>query len=132
MSEFSIIDYNNARNQAQAGNVAEAYNTLQRSGAPTAAYQAIFPNATQNGQPAFQSSGGGNTNVGDLVNQITTPTVSIPSLDYTPPSSADIQGKWKEFLDRAAKDPDIVNYYQTLLDQAKGDTTLAISALEKL
>jgi hypothetical protein len=73
----------------------------------------------------------GAIDVQSLLNTITQPTVQMPGLDYTPPTSSDLQGKWNEFLDRASKDPDIVNYYKTLLDQAAGDTKLAISFLDR-
>lgn len=70
-----------------------------------------------------------NTLAGTYANNIPLPTIS--SLNFTAPSVGDISGKWQEFLQRAAKDPDIVNYYTNLLEQAKGDTQLAISYLEK-
>ncbi|MCK9370931.1 hypothetical protein M0R04_13555 [Candidatus Dojkabacteria bacterium] len=86
------------------------------------------PTSGENWQPI---GSGGNIDVNALLNQLTSPAVSVPKLDYTPPSSAELQGKWKEFLERAAKDPDIVNYYQKLLDQAAGDTRLAIDFLDR-
>ena len=73
----------------------------------------------------------------DAINQLITqtatniPVPTLPSLDLALPSGTDLDAKWREFLDRAAKDPDIVNYYQNLLDQAKGDTKLAVSFIEK-
>ena len=70
-----------------------------------------------------------NTLAGTYANNI--PLPEIKPLNFTAPSMGDISGKWQEFLDRAAKDPDIVNYYNNLLDKAKGDTNLAISFLEK-
>lgn len=70
-----------------------------------------------------------NTLVGQYSNAI--PLPSISNLNFTAPSVSDLSAKWQEFLDRAAKDPDIVTYYNNLLGQAKGDTTLAINFLEK-
>ena len=70
-----------------------------------------------------------NTLAGQYANNI--PLPQVPSLNFTAPNMGDISSKWQEFLDRAQKDPDIVTYYNNLLEQAKGDTKLAISFLEK-
>ena len=70
-----------------------------------------------------------NSLVGTYSNAIPLPTIS--GLNFTAPSVSDLSTKWQEFLDRASKDPDIVSYYNNLLGQAKGDTTLAINFLEK-
>lgn len=54
---------------------------------------------------------------------------TIPTLDFKLPT--DLDAKYKEFLDRASKDPDIIAYYKGLLDNAKGDTDLAKGFLER-
>lgn len=59
------------------------------------------------------------------------PMPSIPSLNVQFPNATDINSKWQEFLQRAQSDPDIVNYYNNLLNQAKGDTDLAISFINR-
>lgn len=59
------------------------------------------------------------------------PVPTIPSLNYTAPSVNDLDSKYTEFLNRAANDPDIVNYYNQLLQQAEGDTTIAENYLEQ-
>ena len=68
-----------------------------------------------------------------LITQTATnvPVPTISSLDWTPPTGMDMDAKWREFLTRASQDPDIINYYKTKLDEAKGDLTLAISFLDK-
>ena len=63
----------------------------------------------------------GNTPVADA---------TIPTLNFTAPSGGDMDSKYREFLDRASKDPDIIKYYQSLLDFAKGDTDIAKQQLE--
>lgn len=70
-----------------------------------------------------------NTLAGQYANNIPLPAIS--SLDFKAPNVSDIDSKWQEFLQRAARDPDIVNYYNNLLEQAKGDTNLAISFLDR-
>lgn len=71
--------------------------------------------------------------INQLIQQTATniPVPTLPSLDLQLPSGTDLDSKWREFLDRAAKDPDIINYYQNLLDQAKGDTKLAVSFIDR-
>lgn len=59
------------------------------------------------------------------------PQVSIPTLNLKLPSASDLQSKYVEFLNRAANDPDIVNYYNQLLQQAQGDTRIAQNFLEQ-
>jgi hypothetical protein len=58
------------------------------------------------------------------------PAPTIPTLGYTAPNTSDISAKYQEFLNRAAKDPDIVNYYNQILQQAQGDTNIAQGFLE--
>lgn len=55
---------------------------------------------------------------------------SIPALQYTAPNVSDLSSQYQGFLTRAAKDPDIVNYYNQLLNTAQGDTNVAIGFLE--
>ncbi len=93
---------------------------------------------TNDGWTPSGGTSGGQSSVMDMINNLlgnvnATPveTPTIPKLDFQFPSGADIQGKWKEFLDMASKAPDIVNYYKNLLDQAKGDTELAKSFIER-
>lgn len=68
-----------------------------------------------------------------LANQSATavPVPTIPTLQYTAPSVGDLSSKYQEFLTRASNDPDIVNYYSQLLQQAQGDTTIAEQQLEQ-
>lgn len=70
--------------------------------------------------------------VQQLAGQVSTavPVPTIPSLNYTAPNVSDISSKYQDFLTRASKDPDIVNYYNQLLQQAQGDTTIAENFLE--
>lgn len=63
--------------------------------------------------------------------QGTLPQVSLPSLNLQLPSASDLDSKYQEFLNRAANDPDIVNYYNQLLQQAQGDTQIAQNFLEQ-
>ena len=92
--------------------------------------------------PALAATGGGSSggqSNSDLMSAIqklisntsNVATPTIPSLGYTAPTGGDIDSKWTEFLNRAAQDPDIVNYYQKLLAQAQGDTNIAIGFIEK-
>ena len=66
-----------------------------------------------------------------LVNQSATavPVPTIPTLQYTAPSVGDLSSQYQQFLNRAASDPDIVNYYNQLLQTAEGNTQLAINYL---
>src|SRR3990167_664826 len=79
----------------------------------------------------------GNDQIAQAINQLITqtatnvPVPTLASLDLALPSGVDLDVKWREFLDRAAKDPDIISYYQSLLDQAKGDMNLARGFIEK-
>lgn len=68
-----------------------------------------------------------------LANQSATavPVPTIPTLQYTAPSVSDLSTQYQQFLSRAANDPDIVNYYSQLLQQAEGDTTVAEQQLEQ-
>lgn len=59
------------------------------------------------------------------------PTPTIPTFNYTAPSVSDLSSQYATFLTRASKDPDIVNYYNQLLQQAQGDTTIAENYLEQ-
>lgn len=54
----------------------------------------------------------------------------VPTLQYTAPNVNDLSSQFQGFLDRASKDPDIVNYYNQLLQTAEGDTATAIGYLE--
>lgn len=58
------------------------------------------------------------------------PNVSLPSINLQLPNASDLDKKYQEFLNRASNDPDIVNYYNQLLQQAQGDTTIAQNFLE--
>ena len=71
--------------------------------------------------------------INDLIKATASPVAlpSIPTLDIQFPNANDLDAKWKEFLERAQKDPDIISYYKKKLDQAVGDTNLARSFLEK-
>lgn len=96
------------------------------------------PPPASSGQMSSGLSSGSNGSVLEMINNLVSSTgstevkmPSIPKLDFNFPSGADINAKWKEFLDLASKAPDIVNYYQNLLDQAKGDTELAKGLIEK-
>lgn len=92
----------------------------------------VFPVSGNIGLAGSQS-GDALSKLADLITKATTtiPAATVPPLGYTPPTSSEIDAKWKEFLDKASKDPDIVNYYQKLLDQAKGDTAKAKEFLER-
>lgn len=62
--------------------------------------------------------------------QTSIPQVSLPSLNLNLPNAGDLDSKYQEFLTRASNDPDIVNYYNQLLQQAQGDTQIAQGFLE--
>jgi hypothetical protein len=68
-----------------------------------------------------------------LAGQVSTaiPAPTIPSLNYTAPNVSDLSSQFQQFLTRASNDPDIVNYYNQLLQQAEGDTTIAENFLEQ-
>ena len=69
--------------------------------------------------------------VQSLAGSISAPgTPNIPSLNFTMPSATDLPAQYQQFLQDAANDPSIVNYYQQLLDFAKGDTQTAIDQLK--
>lgn len=59
------------------------------------------------------------------------PQPTIPPLDYKPPSTAELQTQYDNFLKAAEKDPKIIDYYQGLLNLAQGDTTIATQFLNK-
>jgi len=59
-----------------------------------------------------------------------TPLPTIPALNLNIMTADQIEAKWKEFLDRATADPDIINYYNKLLEISKNNTDTAISLLE--
>lgn len=59
------------------------------------------------------------------------PQVSMPSLNVQLPSMGDLDSQFQQFLQRAAQDPDIVNYYNQILQQAQGDTQIAENFLEQ-
>lgn len=66
-----------------------------------------------------------------LAQSVSTPApANLPSLNFTMPTGSDITDKYREFLQIAAKDPGIINYYNQLLAFAKGDTDLAKQQLE--
>lgn len=78
-----------------------------------------------------------NTQNNDILSLITTlanqaspavPQFNLPTLNYTPPT--DLPAKFQEFLRVASQQPDIINYYNQLLDAAKGDLNTAIGFLE--
>lgn len=58
------------------------------------------------------------------------PPVSIPSLNLQFPNAQQLEDQYQQFLTRAAQDPDIINYYSQLLNQAQGDITLAQNQME--
>lgn len=58
------------------------------------------------------------------------PVPTIPTLNYQAPNIGDLSSQYAEFLKRASNDPDIVNYYNQLLQQAEGDTKIAQNFLE--
>lgn len=72
----------------------------------------------------------------DAINALTNgmdtsvPTVSIPAFNYSAPQLSDVSSQYQQFLNDAASNPDLINYYNGLLEQAKGDTQIAISQLE--
>lgn len=70
--------------------------------------------------------------ISQLGSQLATsaPAVSVPSLNIQLPNVSDLDSKYTEFLNRASNDPDIVNYYNQLLQQAQGDTQIAQNFLE--
>ena len=57
------------------------------------------------------------------------PAVTLPAFNFTVPTN--LPQKYQEFLQQAANSPDIINYYQQLLDYTKGDLTLATQQLEQ-
>jgi hypothetical protein len=59
------------------------------------------------------------------------PQVTIPGLNTQIPSSADMEAMYQQFLQRASNDPDIINYYSQILNQAQGDTQIAQNFLEQ-
>jgi|SRR5882724_1111363 len=66
-------------------------------------------------------------------NQLSTnvPQVKLPSLNVQLPSASDLDSLYQQFLTRASNDPDIVNYYNQILQQAQGDTQIAQNFLEQ-
>lgn len=84
------------------------------------------PTALQNPQDILNAI---QTLAGNYASNI--PTPSIPSLNYTAPSASDLSTQYQQFLTRAANDPDIINYYNNLLNQAQGDTNLALNFLQQ-
>jgi hypothetical protein len=58
------------------------------------------------------------------------PAPSVASLTLNTPSYSDLQTQWGNFLNQAAQDPTIVNYYNELLAKAQGDYTTAVAYLE--
>lgn len=71
--------------------------------------------------------------INQLAGQVSTaiPAPTIPTLNYTAPNVSDLSSQFADFLKRASNDPDIVNYYNQLLQQAQGDTTIAENFLEQ-
>ena len=59
------------------------------------------------------------------------PIPQLPSLNFQAPSGVDMNAKYKEFLDKAAQDPNIISYYNNLLQKAQGDANIAIGFLEE-
>lgn len=58
------------------------------------------------------------------------PMPTIQPLSYTAPSLSDISQQFQTFLNRAASDPDIINYYNKLINTAEGDYNTAIGFLQ--
>lgn len=59
-----------------------------------------------------------------------TPAISIPTLGFNAPTGNDINAQYQQFLNDAANDPNLINYYNQLLSYAQGDTNLAIQQLQ--
>jgi hypothetical protein len=67
---------------------------------------------------------------GEPSDATTPPSVSVAPLNFTAPSISDVSSQYQTFLNQAANNTDLINYYQQLLQQAQGDTQIAISQLE--